>query len=524
MEDLSTLVDWSRLQFALTAIYHWLFVPLTLGLSLIVAVMESVYLKNKEEKWLKMTKFWMTLFGINFAIGVATGLILEFEFGTNWSNYSWFVGDIFGAPLAIEGLFAFFMEATFGAVMFFGWNKVSPKFHLASTWLTCIGASISALWILVANAWMQYPAGMEFDPAQMRNIMNDFWALFSPVAINKFFHAVFSGWALAGVFVIGVSCFLLLRKRNVDFAISSIKVGGWIGLAGLLLTMWTGDGSAVQVAKVQPMKLAAMEGLYHGSEGQGLTLLGIVNPDKEWNDDKPEYLFNISMPHGLSILATHSFNDFVPGISDLINGYTINSNGDTVNTVSYQERISRGLMARQALADYNTALKAGDQASMDSSLTTFRANYPYFGYSYFKSVDEAIPPVGLTFTMFRIMVYLGSYFLLFYAVALLLVYRKRLIEKSRWFYWVAMLSVPLMWICSQAGWAVAEVGRQPWVVQDLLPTVAAISDIPVGSVVLTFWMFAAVFTILLIAEVGIMVKYVEKNATKDIVATDSNIK
>ena len=236
MDDLMTVVDWSRWQFALTAIYHWLFVPLTLGLSVIVAVMESLYLKTKSEKWLAATKFWMTLFGINFAIGVATGIILEFEFGTNWSNYSWFVGDIFGAPLAIEGLVAFFMEATFVAVMFFGWGKVSPRFHLASTWLTSLGASISALWILVANAWMQYPVGMEFDPAQMRNVMDNFWALFSGVAVNKFFHAVFSGWTLSGVFVIGVSSWFLLKRRNEPFAIRSIKVGGWVGLIGMLAT------------------------------------------------------------------------------------------------------------------------------------------------------------------------------------------------------------------------------------------------------------------------------------------------
>ena len=259
----------------------------------------------------------MTLFGINFAIGVATGIILEFEFGTNWSNYSWFVGDIFGAPLAIEGILAFFLEATFGAVMFFGWKKVSPKFHLASTWLTAIGASLSALWILVANAWMQYPVGMEFDPDQMRNVMNDFWALFSPIAINKFFHAVFSGWALAGVFVIGVSCFFLVKKRNRDFAIMSIKAASWFGMAGLLLTMYTGDGSAIQVAKHQPMKLAAMEGLYHGHQGQAICAVGIPNPDKRWNNDEKEYLFDISIPYGLSFLATHDPHAFVPASATL---------------------------------------------------------------------------------------------------------------------------------------------------------------------------------------------------------------
>ncbi len=225
MNELLGVVDWSRAQFALTAMYHWLFVPLTIGLSLIVAIMESLYVRTGDIRWKGITKFWMTLFGINFACGVATGIILEFEFGTNWSNYSWFVGDIFGAPLAIEGLLAFFMEATFVAVMFFGWNKVSKKFHLASTWLTALGVTLSALWILVANAWMQYPAGCEFDPAQMRNVMTDFAAVaLSPVAINKFFHTVFSGWVLGAVFVVGVSSWLLLKKRNTEAARKSVTV------------------------------------------------------------------------------------------------------------------------------------------------------------------------------------------------------------------------------------------------------------------------------------------------------------
>ena len=213
----TSLIDWSRAQFALTAMYHWLFVPLTLGLGVIQAIMETIYYKTGNEFWKKTAQFWMKLFGINFAIGVATGLILEFEFGTNWSNYSWFVGDIFGAPLAIEGILAFFMEATFIAVMFFGWDKVSKRFHLASTWLTIIGATLSALWILIANAWMQYPVGMHFNPDTVRNEMFDFWAVaLSPVAINKFFHTVLSGWIVGAVFVMGVSSWYLLKKRETE--------------------------------------------------------------------------------------------------------------------------------------------------------------------------------------------------------------------------------------------------------------------------------------------------------------------
>lgn len=288
------------------------------------------------------------------------------------------------------------------------------------------------------------------------------------------------------------------------------------GLIGLLLTMWTGDGSAVQVARHQPMKLAAMEGLYHGSKGQSLAAIAYVNPDKEWDDDNDEYLFEVSLPYGLSILANHKVNSFVPGISDIIKGYTIDDNGDTINTVGYAERIARGKLAQKSLAEYDAARKAGDEKAMLKASEELKENYPYFGYAYFKDVKEAIPPVGLTFVMFRIMVFLGTYFLAFFVVALLLVYNRGWIDKARWFNWVAMLSVPFMYLCSQAGWAVAEVGRQPWTIQDLLPTVAAISDIPVSSVITTFWMFAVVFTLLLVAEVSIMVKYVEKKSKEQL--------
>lgn len=522
MNELSTVVDWSRMQFALTAIYHWLFVPLTLGLSVIVAIMESKWFKTRDESWLEATKFWMRLFGINFAIGVATGIILEFEFGTNWSNYSWFVGDIFGAPLAIEGILAFFMESTFVAVMFFGWDRVSPRFHLLSTWLTALGAAISALWILVANAWMQYPVGMQFDPDQMRNVMNSFWSLFSGIAVNKFFHAVTSGWALAGVFVIGVSCWLLWKGRKRAMAIRSIKTAGWFGLVGLLLTMYTGDGSAVEVTRHQPMKLAAMEGLYHGHTGQSLAAIAWLNPEKKYDNDEPEYLFEVSVPYALSILGRHNPNAFIPGISDIVEGIDINEEGDTVRTVGYAERIRMGRKAQDALKAYGIAREAGDSAAMAASLKTLDQNYRFFGYGYFNSVQDAIPPVGITFVSFRLMVILGSYFLLFYAVVLFMAYRSQLLQKSKWVQWVAMLSVPLMWVCSEAGWAVAEVGRQPWTVQDLLPTMASVSDVPAGSVVLTFWLFALIFTLLLVAEVSIMCRQISKESLKPDV--ESNLK
>ena len=506
-----TVVDWSRALFALTAMYHWLFVPLTLGLGVIVGIMETIYYRTRADKWLTMTKFWMTLFGINFAMGVATGIILEFEFGTNWSNYSWFVGDIFGAPLAIEGLLAFFMESTFIAIMFFGWKKVSPGFHLASTWLTTLGATISALWILVANAWMQYPVGMEFDPAQMRNVMDNFWAVaFSPVAVHKFFHTVFDGWVLASVFVLGVSGYLLMRGKQRVMALESVKVAGWVGLVGMLLTLWTGDSSAVDVARVQPMKLAAMEGLYDGEQGAELVGFGILNPSKEVGDDNDPFLMKIAIPYGLSFLANHDFGSFVPGINDLIAGRSINAGGDTVNTVSYADRIVRGREAHEALRRFDAALAAGDNAAMDEARAEIKANYPYFGYGYLDSPEEAVPPVGITFYAFHIMVLAGGYLFLFILVALWSGYKRTELWDKRWWQWIAMISVAIVWICSEAGWVTAEVGRQPWIIQDLMPARAAISAIPAGSVILTFWLFAAVFTALLAAEAVIMVKQIRK--------------
>ncbi len=516
MNDLMSVVDWSRAQFALTAMYHWLFVPLTLGISVIVAVMETMYYRTRSEKWLALTKFWMLLLGINFAVGVATGIILEFEFGSNWSNYSWFVGDIFGAPLAIEGLLAFFMESTFIAVMFFGWKKVSPGFHLASTWLTAIGASLSALWILVANGWMQYPVGMEFDPAQMRNVMDDFWAVaLSPVAIHKFFHSVFSGWALAGVFVMGVSCWFLYKGRNKAMAIRSIKVGGCVGMAGMLLTMWSGDSSALDVARVQPMKLAAMEGLYNGKCGQEIVAFGILNPDKTPENDADPYLMDISIPKGLSFLATHDFNAFVPGINDLIDGIELTENGDTIRKESYAERMAIGRKAHEALRAFDAASACGDSAAMATAAADLKANYRYFGYGYLNSPYEAVPPVALTFYSFHTMVILGGYLLALFAVMLWVVYRRREWLGKRWLQWAGMVSIPIVWVCSQAGWVTAEVGRQPWIIQDIMPCSAAISDISADTVQTTFWMFAVVFTAFLAAEIGIMLKQIAKGSKTD---------
>ncbi|WP_080905578.1 cytochrome ubiquinol oxidase subunit I [Parabacteroides sp. Marseille-P3160] len=503
----SSLIDWSRAQFALTAMYHWLFVPLTLGLGVIMSIMESLYYKTGNEFWKTTAKFWMKLFGINFAIGVATGIILEFEFGTNWSNYSWFVGDIFGAPLAIEGILAFFMEATFIAIMFFGWNKVSKGAHLASTWLTTLGATLSALWILVANAWMQYPVGMEFNPDTVRNEMFDFWAVvLSPVAINKFFHTVISAWVLGSVFVIGVSSWYLLKKRHADFALSSIKVAAAFGLVSSLLLLWTGDGSGYQVAQKQPMKLAAMEGLYKGQTEAGLVAIAVLNPEKKsYKDDVKPYLFNIKIPYLLSYLAERDVKAFVPGITDIIEG---GYDTDKGIALSAEEKIARGKKAIQALAGYREAKQAKDEALAASHRKALDENFEYFGYGYIKDPAHLIPNVGMTFYAFRIMVILGGYFILFFILTLIFSWKKQL-QHLPWFQWVGLLSIPLAYIASQSGWVVAEVGRQPWAIQDILPTSAAISKLPTSSVQLTFFIFLILFTVLLIAEIGIMLKAIK---------------
>ena len=490
----SALVDWSRLQFALTAGYHWLFVPLTLGLAIIMATMESVYVVTGDEFWKKTAKFWIKIFGINFAVGIATGIILEFEFGTNWSNYSWFVGDIFGAPLAIEGILAFFMEATFFAVMFFGWDKVSKRFHLAATWLTGIGAAVSAIWILIANAWMQHPVGMEFNPDTVRHEMVDFWALvLNPVAISKFFHSVFSGWMTGAIFVIGISCWYLLKKREVRFALASIRVAAIVGIIGTLAVMLSGDSSGVHVAKYQPMKLAAAEGLMDGGKRAPFSIIP-----------------GIEVTPVLSILATHDIDGYVPGINNLLDGYTT---PDGKAIPSAEEKIARGEEAIKAFGQYRT-LKDSDPAAAAEAREILDKNIEYFGYGYIDSRDELVPPVGLIYWAFRVMVGLGGALLLLMFVVLWAEWKKRLAD-IKWLQWAALLSIPLVYIAGQAGWIVAEVGRQPWVIEGLLPVKAAVSSVSVGAVQTTFFLFVAIFTLFLVIELRILTKAIKKGPEID---------
>ncbi len=492
------LVNWSRAQFALTAMYHWIFVPLTLGLSFLCAFYESIYVRTGDEKWKALTKFWMTLFGINFAIGVATGIILEFEFGTNWSNYSWIVGDIFGAPLAIEGIFAFFLEATFFAVMFFGWNRVSKRFHLFSTWMVAIGSNLSAVWILVANGWMQNPVGMAFNPVNARFEMQNFAeVVFNPVAVSKFTHASSSGFVFASLFVLTISSWYLIKNRHVEMAKRSIIVASIFGLLASLCVGLTGDSAAYEAGKHQPMKLAAMEGLYQGEKGAGLILAGIPNGYKKPGDAQDGMLFEIKFPKILSFLATHSFNGFVPGIDDLVFG----NKEEGIESVG--DKIIKGKQALTDLALFKDAQKNNSNDGMEAALANFKQNQDFLGYGYLDTPEEAVPPVSTTFYTFHLMVILGTFFPILFAAFLFFTLKGRILEQ-RWLLPIGLFSALLGLLAQQSGWVVAEVGRQPWAIQGLLPVKAATTNLDVANVQITFFMFLAIFTLLLIAELRIM--------------------
>lgn len=538
-------INWARAQFALTAIYHWLFVPLTLGLAVIMGIAETCWYRTLKRSqagaapvdtfWRDTAQFWQRLFGVNFAMGVATGIILEFEFGTNWSNYSWFVGDIFGAPLAVEGIVAFFMESTFVAVMYFGWKKVSAGFHLASTWLTGLGATISAWWILVANAWMQDPVGCAFNPDTMRNEMVSFLDVaLSPFAVGKFCHTVISAWIIGAVFVTAVSCYYLWRRRETRLAVESIKIAVCVGLVATIGAALTGHVSGQQVAKAQPMKLAAMEALYNGGTDQGLTAIAWVNPfcqpDYENLDAAP---LKIDMPYALSIMVTNDPHGYVPGINDILNGYTT-PDGHVEPSVA--EKIERGRLAITAIAAYRQAKKDGaDAETLNSQLSTINENIKYMGYGYVKDKKDVVPYVPVNFWAFRVMVGLGCLFILYFVVMAFLVFDipvlsiivRRLLATvgllpethadmsditglPAWHYLAAIALVPLAYIASESGWLVAEFGRQPWTIQDMLPTWVAVSDIHSGAVALTFVLFLVLFTLMLAVEISILLRQIKR--------------
>jgi cytochrome d ubiquinol oxidase subunit I len=497
-----TMVNWARAQFALTALYHWIFVPLTLGITWIIAFYHSIYVKTGSEEWKNLTKFWMKLFGINFAIGVATGIILEFEFGTNWSNYSWMVGDIFGAPLAIEGIFAFFLEATFFAVMFFGWNRVSKKFHLFSTWMVAIGSNLSAVWILVANGWMQNPVGQAFNPDTARFEMQNFAEIvFNPVAVSKFTHTTSASMLFASLFIISVSSFYLLKGRHEKMATRSIMVAAVFGLLASGFVGFTGDEAAFEAAQKQPMKLAAFEGLYKGEANAGIVAMGMINSDKKTGDDQDAFTFEIRIPGLLSLLANRSLGSFVPGIEDLVYG-----NAEQ-GIMGANEKMIKGKVALAELDKYKKAKKSGDEAAAAAALSLFDDNKDFLGYGFLEKPEDAVPPVALSFNAFHIMVVLGTMFPLVF-LAFLFFGMKGTLSQQRPLLTVGTIMAFLGLLAHWTGWIVAEVGRQPWAIQDLLPVTVARSNLTTGTVQTTFFMFLILFTALLIAEVSIMAKQI----------------
>ena len=488
-----SLVDWSRAQFALTALYHWIFVPLTLWIIFIIAIMEWIYVKTGDKKWEKIVKFWMKLMAINFAIWVATWIILEFEFGTNWSNYSWFVGDIFGAPLAIEWIMAFFLESVMMAVMFWGWWKLSKKAHLRVTWLTAIWTNLSAIWILSANAWMQNPVWMTFNPDLMRNEMVNFWeVIFSPIAMNKFMHVVSSSYVYAAAFILMVSAYYLLKSREKEFAKKSLLIASSFWLIASLVAWFTWDIHAKEIAKYQPMKLAAMEALYDWWNWVAL---------KTW-------IPGIELPKTLSFLAFGDFNAYVPWINDILTkGYTDNN---WVYHKPYIERIPSWKIAIQALKDYKDAVKSWDMETAKEKLALFQKHDKDFGFGYFdeNNLEELVPNVNLIFYTFRIMVWVGSALPFIFLIVLVATY-KNVIENRKCILILALLSFLLAFLWQELGWVVAEVGRQPWTVQDMLPTKMSTSHLNIFSVQLTFFLFLAIFTALIIAEFTIMIKAIQ---------------
>jgi len=496
------VVGLSRLQFALTALYHFLFVPLTLGLSMILVIMESVYVMTGREIWQRMTKFWGLLFGINFAMGVATGITMEFQFGTNWAYYSHYVGDIFGAPLAIEGLMAFFLESTFVGLFFFGWDRLSKIGHLVVTALVALGSSLSALWILIANAWMQNPIGAHFNFQTMRMELSSFSrVLFNPVAQAKFVHTVAAGYVVGSVFVLAISAWYLLHGRNTQVAKRSMAVAASFGLACSLSVVVLGDESGYVASENQRMKIAAIEAEWRTEKPPAaFTLFGF--PDVQARETHAA----VKVPWLLGLIATRSIDKPVAGIYELVERARV--------------RIGSGIQA-------HTALKALRANPADlAAKAQFEAHQADLGYGllllrYVANPAEAtpeqidlaawstVPNVPVLFWCFRIMVGLGLFFILLFAVAIYLPTRHRF-EQSHWFLRVALCSLPLPWIAAELGWIVAEYGRQPWAIDGVLPTFLGVSTRPAGNVIASLAGFIVFYSALAAVEAFLMVRMIRR--------------
>jgi len=494
------IVDLSRLQFAVTALYHFLFVPLTLGLSILLGIMETVYVMTGRQIWRDMTKFWGTLFGINFAMGVATGITMEFQFGTNWAYYSHYVGDVFGAPLAIEGLMAFFLEATMVGLFFFGWNRMSKIAHLSVTWALAVGTNLSALWILIANGWMQFPAGSRFNVDTMRMEVSDFMeVLFNPVAQAKFVHTVSAGYVVGAVFVLAISAYYLLRKRHVELAKRSMTVAASFGLAASLSVVVLGDESGYTAGLNQKMKIAAVEAMWNTEPAPAsFTVFGI--PDQKTHTTK----YEVKVPWVLGLIATRTADKEVPGINNLVEVAKL--------------RIKDGIIAYDALAKLKHDRKNADLR------TTLDVHVHNLGYALLlkrfrpdvqnatqAEIDAAaastVPNVPTLFWSFRFMVGLGFYFIGLFGVAFWLA-AKRKLDTHRIFLKFAFWTLPLPWIAAELGWIVAEYGRQPWIIEGVLPTALGVSGTVAANVVFSLLGFAVFYSSLLVADIYLLTKYI----------------
>ena len=495
------LVDLSRLQFALTALYHFLFVPLTLGLSILIAMMETVYVMTRRTIWRDMTKFWGVLFGINFALGVATGITMEFQFGMNWAYYSHYVGDVFGAPLAIEGLMAFFLEATFVGLFFFGWDRLSARAHMIVTWLMALGTNFSALWILIANGWMQNPVGSAFNPDTMRMEVTDFMAvIFNPVAQAKFVHTVSAGYVCAATFVLGVSAWYMLRGRHVELAKRSFVIASAFGLASSLSVIVLGDESGYALTDNQKMKLAAIEAMWETEPAPAsFTAFGIPS-----QSDRQTH-FAIRIPWVMGIIGTRSIDRQIAGIDELV--------------AHAEMRIRNGIAAYDALekikADRSdTAARAAfDASSKDLGYALLLKRYlPDPRQASEQQIKDAawstVPYVPLLFFGFRLMVACGFVLAALFAVSLW--HTTRETEAPRWLFRAALFAMPLPWIAIEVGWFVAEFGRQPWIIDGVLPTFLATSELGVTDLALTIAGFTLVYGVLAIIEIRLMLAAIRK--------------
>ncbi|MGE5095569.1 MAG: cytochrome ubiquinol oxidase subunit I [Betaproteobacteria bacterium] len=496
------LVDLSRLQFAATAMYHFLFVPLTLGMVWLLVIMESAYVMTGKPVYKEMTKFWGKLFGINFAMGVTTGITLEFQFGTNWAYYSHYVGDIFGAPLAIEGLMAFFLESTFVGLFFFGWDRLSRLQHLLVTILVAVGSNLSAVWILIANGWMQDPVGAAFNYETMRMELVDFWAVvFNPTAQAKFVHTVGAGYVTGSLFVLAISSWYLLHDRNVEFAKRSFRIASAFGLASAACVIVLGDESGYSVTEAQQTKLAAMEAIWETEKPPaGLTLFAV--PDEKAMVNR----YEVKVPYVLGLIGTRSASKPIPGIKEI--------------SARSRERIVSGIEAVVALEGLR-------KNPRDAALrATFERHKADLGYGLLlrqytedvrnatpamidMAVDETVPRVWPLFWAFRLMVALAFAMLALFALAFYTTLKPRW-APNPWLLRWALWFLPAPWVAAELGWFVAEYGRQPWTIFGVLPTHMSASTLTVGSLYGSLAGFVGFYTALFIVEMYLMFKYARK--------------